>query len=157
MGADLLIISVPYPSDKDWKPDFERGRAFIKELREEWEKGGQSDAEEEAESLESYLDEFEEIWEGGRRDTTTHTFGAQDAIITGGMSWGDNPTESYSVISYLDEYNVLEACGFYPPVIDWKKLFELALDKGGSKLLPLLMGLDPDLDAIIKEKLKEGE
>jgi len=37
------------------------------------------------------------------------------------------------------------------------KLFFLVRDKAGSKVLPLLMNLDPDLDEIVKTKLKGGD
>lgn len=36
-----------------------------------------------------------------RRDVSTIAFGAHAHYITGGMSWGDNPTEAFSHIEWL--------------------------------------------------------
>ena len=74
-------------------------------------------------------------------------------MITGGMSWGGSPTDFLNTLSDLEEFDVIQACGFSTQT-DWKKLFFLVLDKAGSTVLPKLMGLDPDLDIIIRAKLK---
>lgn len=148
MGAEMIIYSVPYA--KDLQPDWAAGKALINNLGIEG-----NIIEDDIEFLEDNLDLFKALFIQGSRETTVHEFGDIKAIITGGSSWGDEPTDACGLISNLDEHGILQECGFYPDIPDYKKLFELVLDKAGSTVLPLLTGLDPDLEEIIKEKLKE--
>lgn len=43
---------------------------------------------------------------GPRRDTTTITIAGRDYLITGGMTWGDEPTDSFRGIEFLDDLDV---------------------------------------------------
>ena len=150
MGADLIIDSIPYPRE-GFEPNWDAGYALIKELDEKDMLDG-----EELESMESYLDEFKEAFIGhNRRDVCVHTIGSYDVFLTGGMSWGDQPTDMCSTISPLDEHGILEACGFWDGTgTNWKKLFELVWDKVTDETLPLLLGLDKQLDELVNKKLK---
>jgi hypothetical protein len=148
MGADLIMDSVPYIREgfePNWKAGFEKIDWLTKD--------GQI-LEDDQEFLEGELDEFKDMFNGShRRDVTVHEIGPYDVILTGGMSWGDSPTELSSTITNLEEYGILEACGFYDTP-DYNRILGLVLDKVGVEVLPLLMNLDPDLDKIVKEKLK---
>ena len=152
MGAEMIICLVPY--QKGLKPDWGAGKKLIEELIIKWVAAGDRDAEDTGEFLMDNLEEFKALFLQGSRETTVHEFGNTHAIITGGSSWGDEPTDACGVISNLDEYNILRTCGFYPDFIDYQKILELVMDKAGSTVLPLLTGLDPALDEIVKEKLK---
>ena len=43
-----------------------------------------------------------------RRDTATIDLSGKRYVISGGMSWGDNPTEAMSYIEMLEESGILE-------------------------------------------------
>jgi hypothetical protein len=152
MGAEMIIYSVPYK--KGLKPDWAAGKKLIEGLVIKWVAAGHKDAEDTGEILLDNLEEFKALFIQGSRETAVHEFGDVHAIISGGSSWGDEPTEACGIISNLDEYNILKTCGFYPVLPDYQQILEMVLDKAGSTLLPLLTGLDPDLDEIVKEKLK---
>ena len=143
MGADLEMFSVPYLRD-GFTPNWQAGYDKIDQIPEEGDR----------DYTRGHLDDFKEMFEGKfRRDVTVHEVGPYDVILTGGMTWGDTPTEFCDTICALSEYGILDAVGFYDTV-NWYKLFNLVLEKAGTEVLPLLIGLDPDLDKIVKEKLK---
>lgn len=59
---------------------------------------------------ESYHNKIDEILDlQNRRDTGTIYIDNKPYIFTGGMSWGDEPTESFDVIESV--YRILEATG----------------------------------------------
>lgn len=70
------------PEPDKGEPDQERA-ALIRDLRE---------------ALHAALDEVL----GGRRDVTTMQFAGRDYWLTGGMSWGDTPTDAYEWVSALN-------------------------------------------------------
>jgi hypothetical protein len=152
MGAEMIIYSVPYK--KGLKPDWGAGKRLIEGLVIKWVAAGDRDAEDTGEFLMDNLEEFKALFLQGSRDTAVHEFGEVNALVTGGSSWGDEPTEACGIISNLDEYNILMACGFYPVMPDFHKILDLVLEKAGAEVLPLLTGLDPYLDEIVKNKLK---
>jgi hypothetical protein len=126
MGADFLVafVSVPKGTDPDWLA----GEAYIESLRgkplgdwdEEYvanymdELDDECSAEEvafvknrEANNLLEDLTEIRRVWEGGfRRDATILEIGDQTVLLTGGMSWGDSPTDLAEMIWKQDQAGV---------------------------------------------------
>jgi len=45
---------------------------------------------------------------GYRRDVTTMQFAGHDYWLTGGMSWGETPTDAYERIAALDRIGLYE-------------------------------------------------
>ncbi len=68
--------------------------------------------------LNSLLDEY--IYEKGgyRRDVAEVCLKGTWYIITGGLSWGDLPTDAFETISMLDDSGILEGLGAATPHID---------------------------------------
>ena len=147
MGAEMILYSVPYV--EGLKPDWDAGFALIKNLEEEG-----HIIEDDSEFLSDELKVFKAVFYTGTRESSVLTIGGLQVIATGGATWGDDPTELCGTIGNLDEHGILEACGFYPYVPDYETMFNLVLEKAGDEVLPLLTGLDKDLDEIVKNKLK---
>ena len=157
MGADMLMYTATYPSE-GFVPDWDKGEALIKNLAQDQgflDEYCYEDAEEGYATFMDKLTEFLDVFNAGRRDEVRENLGSITILMSGGMSWGETPTDLGDIIGDLDRYGILDACGFNDRT-NWKTLFDLVLDKAGSMVLPKLMGLDPKLDTIVKNKLKGG-
>jgi len=159
MGADMILYEAVYPADPNWKPDWEAGKALIKKLSEEDEgficEYNFDSPEEAYESFIGKLEEVKSAFTNGRRDMERLRVGPYRIMISGGMSWGDTPTDFADILGDLERFSILDACGFnQADHRDFKKYFFLLLERCGSEVLPLMLSHDPDLDEIIKEKLK---
>lgn len=98
----------------------------------------------------SQLAEVKGAYEEGSRELTDIVIGPYTIYVTGGMSWGDPPTDLFNYISILNTLFILDACGFNK-VIDYKLILEKILTH--KEVLPLLVGLNPDLDKMISSAL----
>jgi len=124
MGADLILEWLQI--DKGKTPDFEAGKKYVEELAKkpmaEWPKDyierhlgddlGTYDAKEEAERLSEALKHVEGAWRTGYRDTSIIEVCHKQLLITGGMSWGDDPTTSFNDIDRALCSGISKACGF---------------------------------------------
>lgn len=133
MGADMIVAAAVLP--KRTAPDWTSARGYIAALRatrlrdrmgEEQVAeltdvcdvipyiSAQTMAELRSE-LRSALREFETAVDGSDRELTWLTLRNGDVVyLTGGMSWGDAPTELYEAMEKLVWTGVLEAAGFEP-------------------------------------------
>ena len=123
MGADLCLEYVTIKQSK--KPNWAKGTAAIKALEKKYKKdpdafevdeytfGPEMDGSEMIGLLKS---DFADLKQGVRtlqhRDLTRITVGPYFAYVTGGMSWGDEPTDLYGSINRLTAYGITKACGF---------------------------------------------
>lgn len=108
------------------KPDFDAARQYVEELTEKalCEAAGEGAIEdiiymypetlEEAKAaLRTALEDFEQAVTGYHRQVTTLHLRNGDVIyLSGGLSWGDPPTELYESIEVLRYCGVLDAAGF---------------------------------------------
>jgi len=147
MGAEMIIDSVTYPRE-GFTPDWKAGQDYIKNLGKEG-----TIIEDDIEYLLEELEQFKEAFTTGTRESTVHTVSSYYVLLTGGSTWGNSPTELSGCIGNLNEHSILDACGFYQDR-DWKGILDKVIDEGGSTLLPLLMNFDPELDILIRKKLK---
>jgi|WetSurMetagenome_2_1015567.scaffolds.fasta_scaffold24150_5 hypothetical protein len=121
MGADLLLAVLWTTRDRiDW----EKGEAEIdlvtdNEIESEsfGEGVGLDDTAFMAEvvrpRLRIDLDEIRSYWEGRNdRATDVYRFGPVRALISGGTSWGDDPSEMFTIMTRLPE-RVATECGFF--------------------------------------------
>ena len=156
MGQDMIIYTTWYPRE-GFTPDWAAGEALIKSLAQDQnfldEYCYDDDSAAAEEDWLAKLEEFKEAYCNGRRDMARYDMGPITVIMTGGPSWGDSPTELADLMGDLEQHEILIECGFENEP-DWKKMFQLTLEKAGSKVLPKLIGLDPHLDEIVKQKLK---
>jgi len=124
MGADLILEWLQI--DKRKKPDFGAGRERIEDLAkkplEKWpaayidrwlaESPEDFDRDEEIKKLRADLETIEGGWHSTFRDMAIIDVCHKRLLISGGMSWGDSPTDSYETIDRLISSTVSKACGF---------------------------------------------
>lgn len=137
MGADMLAYSMWIREDK--KPDWAAAEAAIKALR--WGEDGddlpphaeegvvftqlegehENGPEAEAALQKVVGDHLALIKEGienygtrdGLRELAALNFGGWTVYVTGGLSWGDRPTELSETFDALEELEILDAAGFF--------------------------------------------
>ena len=81
--------------------------------------------------------------------------GHLNILYTGGMSWGDSPSETFDLIADLEESGgIMEAIGFYQDDHDYKELLMKVLSLH-KQICPTLLGLDPTLDKIVSDLLRK--
>ena len=138
MGADLVLASVVVKTDEnlpwndrelamkkavkelpakktiEWATDF----AEYQCLEDDFGEDGTLSEDDARRLLECIVDEFfrgvDSRFGGSARDITHVEVGDRRVILSGGMSWGDPPTESFDCINNVDWLppEVLEAGGF---------------------------------------------
>ena len=115
MGADFLCFIVGMPigqeprwdlvDDKQWK---EAAETWIKERGD---KG--ADIEGVIKDLKAQVAEVKDAWNGGyRRDASVFHRGHEKVLITGGLSWGDDPTDMFATIQDLYDSGLIDTLGF---------------------------------------------
>ena len=122
MGADLCLEYVTIKKSK--KPDWKKGLAKIKALEKVWvEEAGDGELDESVfgypiavedavDELKSDLANLKEAVKNRLRDVTCISVGNYLVYATGGMTWGDDPSDSYSSFTRLNATGVAKACGF---------------------------------------------
>lgn len=120
MGADMILSAVSISKKK--KPDFKKGEALIKKLAmtpvEKWPKefmerySDETDIGPMVTTLRESLSELERAWSGHHREAAWMHVCGRKLIVTGGLSWGDSPTELMNDIDNLLNSGVAQACGF---------------------------------------------
>jgi hypothetical protein len=120
MGADLILASLAIRSERE--PDWQGGYAWIRdtpaaELREAADHSYENSVGEPLDELTAHelrswlrgrLDEVRAAIENGYRDVDWLSVDGYRLYVTGGMSWGDNPTESFQ--PFVDLANVPALC-----------------------------------------------
>lgn len=128
MGADLLVYHVPIRTGK--KPNLKKAEARIDRLGktkpENWpeeycesqsiedlnEEGRMDQVSQLRTDLKLFYNTINPKSKIGVRDLTWIKVGPWTIWLTGGMSWGDAPTESWGMLERLDKCGVLKAMGF---------------------------------------------
>lgn len=123
MGADMCLALAILP--KDEAPKFEEARAYIEKadaadfLRDCGEEDvqdipyfGGEDLDELREALREALSSLERAVTDWHRQAATLHFGDKVIYATGGLSWGDAPTELYEEMELLMWTGVMAVAGF---------------------------------------------
>lgn len=121
MGADMLVAYVTIGAKK--KPNFEKGFTLIAKLRathsKDWPKeyvdatgDDEIDRITQAGILEGDLKDLMDAYSGCHRHAASITVAGREVILTGGLSWGDVPTDLYSALDRLLLSGAAKACGF---------------------------------------------
>jgi len=121
MGADFVFSICEWPHDADGK-GIEASAELVEKVKErftvefnkrnhdlgDWGIYAESDDPEEmALILQGFHEQIEGLFGGGwLRDVSNLRLHNRDYIITGGMSWGDEPTDSYHLIDILQSWSV---------------------------------------------------
>lgn len=157
MGADMLVNLVYHEDGK--KLNWKAGHKEIDRLIKVWGENipnsvsWMSDPKDE---LHSMLTELQEAIESERRDICNLTFPPYQIYLTGGMSWGDNPTEIYQSFQTLsEEDSILAAVGLNPTMIDFHAILKKILKN--KALIPLLTGIDKDLDVLLEKEILKAQ
>lgn len=102
MGADLLIILIPYPDITEERSD--KITEIIDGLTEEdfWDVYDDEEnwLDNEKKCLKGIIKDFDNF--ECRRDTAIYYIDRKKYLITGGESWGDDPTVVYSDLVRID-------------------------------------------------------
>jgi len=159
MGADMLVSCFFEPIDKDFKPDWEGTSKYLEEQIKKWIKKDtvpacidyMGEPEEAASTVRSALEEVKNAYEqGDHRELTSLEFPPYRVYLTGGMSWGDSPSEIFNSINTLNELNLLDKAGFNQ-VPNYKEIVDEMLKV--KDILPLFMGLSQELDKEVSKRL----
>ena len=162
MGADMCIAYLV--KNRKRKLNWKAGERAIKNLKYEKDENGVlvatacSGLDMKQETLIGYLANIEEACKGRRRDADIIEIGGNEVLFTGGMTWGDSPSDLYDAICQLDDMDgdILGSVGFHQDEDrkDWKTVVKKILKN--RTLLPTLLGLDDDLDKMISKELKNS-
>lgn len=134
MGADLILcyVAVKRNQPLDWTHVRETFSKYAADVYKgetttldsgEWEMFTEDlDPDEEIEvrlrELEEkvyvLIEELKDFIEGDSRDTTSFSVGEYNIYVTGGMSWGDSPSDTYDAINFLFNFpnSVWQEAGF---------------------------------------------
>ncbi|KXA99866.1 hypothetical protein AKJ47_01180 [candidate division MSBL1 archaeon SCGC-AAA261G05] len=105
MGADFLCYILEM--DHGEEPDWETAEKYIEETPVDELRTVSR------ELLKEYLTNLKDWWNGDTpRSVVNIKLKHTNALATGGMSWGDNPTEAFGEIATLDEAGILDVLGF---------------------------------------------
>jgi hypothetical protein len=134
MGADLCLAFLPYSKGSFTKRNFQKLRRMAKgpfrdgELLAFANSIGLDSSDPDwvtiSKRMLSVIDEVEDI--RGRRDTADCCMGGQAFVLTGGMSWGDAPSDAFQPMvdfGFLP-FRMLKECGFLETPIEERFLQE---------------------------------
>jgi hypothetical protein len=178
MGADMLIECFWEEINEKRlpvrKPNWQKGYARIKELCEKWKQTGifpecsllpieNGDLKQPLPTTENvnsilntlnrYLGCVENAYRGGSRELTSLEFPPYRIHITGGMSYGDEPSELFSILSDLGSLEILEETGLNPALPDSTQILKKLVRN--RDLRPLLIGQDKELDNMLDLEMRK--
>lgn len=128
MGADFIIAGCPSPVDRNEQPITTATPEFIEMLRqriravvatnphalqgyygmedEEWLADGVTSLDTMVVDITALVNEWWDV----RRDIAWRTIGEDPRLwlFTGGMTWGDDPSDSFSLIDFIDTFDLFD-------------------------------------------------
>jgi hypothetical protein len=159
MGADMLLTSLSW--DRGQKLDWAAGRTRLARLAKKVFDNEDLPPGTDKKSLLASLDLVKRAVENDHREGVVFQFGHLNILFTGGMSWGDTPSDLYTDINDLitiDNGGVVDAIGFDRDLFNYKEiLLKILKAMNDSKQLPCLLHLDSHLDTMLEEMLKYGK
>lgn len=113
MGEDFFCYLVGMPIGKEPNCDLSPEELAEAARRYQKARGDDLPMPEVTQGLKQQIDVLKSVWDGGfRRDTSVFKRGHEKLLITGGLSWGDNPTDMCSVFDDLYEAELMDLLGF---------------------------------------------
>jgi hypothetical protein len=161
MGADFTLLSLSWDKNRklNWSAGFKALKKYCKDPKNLDEDGNlhtSSDMIVDEDSLEGCIKSIKSAVEGTCREATCLEYGHLKILVTGGMSWGDDPSDLMGDIYLLMDTNhgeILNAIGFDQDLQDYKGILQKVLKV--KALQPLLMGLDKELDTMLEKELSK--
>lgn len=103
MGADFLGAFVPMETSRDSAKQKlrEYSEAFLLDhlndyfAQEFYEEDGKSEYQQALEYVDEQIDTVYNLYEHESREVTVFKYRGVDILVTGGMSWGDDPTDAF--------------------------------------------------------------
>ena len=167
MGADFIYYALTWV--KGQKLDWNAGKAYIRKLAKDSYKEEKEEIPEDerdlvvscnfginytVSDLEMYMEDVQYGIGGRRRDCNVCHLGHLEVLLTGGMSWGDSPTDLCGAMQAIwDCEGLAKAIGFNQFEYNYKEMVDKILSV--PAVLPMIMHLDDELDKLIEPKLKE--
>lgn len=134
MGADFLMSACPMQVSKEDAK--ERLRKYDKEFvlnvlsdnfGQEFDDDEKSEYEKAIEWVDNFIDCVYGYWESGSRETTVYYFRGVPILVTGGLSWGDDPTDAYLPMSVVETLELtVESTFLTEHMKEWRKEQEKA-------------------------------
>lgn len=121
LGADLciFILEIDLGKDPDWDAGYEMLDSLTDTTPVSMTRLGrvhnpENDADYDVDEVRHALDMIRDVWYGDayRRDLHHVRLKYTEALVTGGMSWGDAPTDAFDDISLLIDFGIARAMGF---------------------------------------------
>lgn len=139
MGADMLLWTLPLRNGaepdwkagesvvdkleatplKEWPEDYRDRYVQLEEAEAETVEDKAADAKKETEqratevkALRQALEDVKQAWDGHHREGASIQVAGYDILVTGGLSWGDPPTELATAMDRVGLSGVESACGF---------------------------------------------
>lgn len=166
MGADLLMSWVTW--DKDITLNWEEGKRLLKEKDLEINKTEQEDVDLDDVVINSQdestygelliaMEDVENAIKDPDRFTYIMTLGSINMLLSGGVSYGEDPCATFTQIYRLQKLppEVAKAIGFHVSSIPDYRDWLLKTLKLHPEILPTLIGIDPEFDEILEPRLKE--
>lgn len=116
MGEEFIAQILSMKKGKE--PKWEEAKKYIRDNRKAITKKWNAEMEDETEynMVKRLIDDIDTLkrgWDTGNRECIIFEHNGDKMLITGGLSWGDNPTETFGAISDLDRADILDILGFY--------------------------------------------
>ena len=115
VGEDFIIQILCICETKE--PEWDAAKKYIidnsKTITEMWGKNAGYETEDKV--VKCLIDDIyalKQCWDDYGRECVIFHHKGDKILITGGLSWGDNPTEAFGVISELGEAGILSILGF---------------------------------------------
>lgn len=119
MSADFCSVTLLWHNDD--LPQWDKAEQLIRDG-----KARVSEQELDTDDMVEALHNLKEVVEGDRRDIDRHFLMGRlkgwNIIVTGGMTWGDSPTEAFDIITRCDNISVHDPdLGCYIPLMRFLK------------------------------------
>lgn len=115
MGADFLcfVIGMPIGQEPDWDIDDKQWKEAAETWIERRGEKGETDVDDVVKHLKEQVEDVRFAWNGGYvRDAAVFERGHEKLLVTGGLSWGDDPTETFTAIQDLYDSGLIDVLGF---------------------------------------------
>ncbi|MDG7022996.1 MAG: hypothetical protein JRN45_00585 [Nitrososphaerota archaeon] len=112
-GADFIcfVIGMPIGQEPKWgvsEKEFRRAaREWIKNRAD-----AGAEVKDVVKDLKQSATEVKQAWNGGGRDVAVFERGHEKLLVTGGMSYGDDPTDLFAHIQDLYDSGLIDVLGF---------------------------------------------
>jgi hypothetical protein len=125
VGGDLILALWVIPKNR--KPDWAAGKKAVERLRKRAMTGKLTKSDKEALDVDGFsdgdsvleylptskdIDDVRQAFQNDFRDASLCTIPRYNVLISGGLSWGDDPTETFTQMRRVEQYGISAVMGF---------------------------------------------